>query len=198
VTLAFELQEATHIRILAFARYAVAICVAAALLGACSKVGASDSARHATATTAPVSATAPTAMPTWPGYVAIDYGKPGQPSLTLADASRVQWALSKVKACQRPLVRYALPGGSGPVVLFFAIPPNSGAHVFGEGDAYYVPTEDSVIPMPGDSEDYGLIQKEGIRWDIAGADSRCRSPERNDLQRRGGVHASYSQASTNR
>jgi hypothetical protein len=153
--------------VVALARYALALSSVAAALSACSKTDASNAAAGASpAASAPAAPIVPAAMRSWPGFVAIDYGKPGQPNLSGADATRIRRVLARVKPCQRALVRYAFPGRWAQAVMFFAIPPDGGAHVFGEGDAYYVPNQDSVIPIPGDSENFGEIEKQGLQWDI--------------------------------
>ncbi len=108
----------------------------------------------------------PAAMPPWPGYVAIDYGKPGQPKLGAADRSHIGNILDTVLPCQRPLVRYAFAGGSGSMVLFFEIPPDRGAHVFGQSGLIYVPSSDSVVAAPPDSMDVAEIRKLGVQWDV--------------------------------
>jgi hypothetical protein len=103
----------------------------------------------------------------WPGYVAIDYDKPGRPGplLSPSDISKVQAALQSVKACQRPLLRYAFLGYSTNIVLFFAVPPGEGAHVIGSADEFYNPMENSVMPM-SDNPNMEEMQKQGIEWDV--------------------------------
>ena len=104
-----------------------------------------------------------------PTYVAIDYAKRGHPALSAGDVAEIRRDLAKVRSCQRSLVRYVLPAGPGSIALFFAIPLDSAAHIFNEGDDYYVPLQDggSLIPLPGDTENYQLIERQGIQWDIA-------------------------------
>ena len=53
-----------------------------------------------------------------PEYLALDYGKPGQPTLTAKEIARIREVLALVKPCQRAMVRYAFPENA-PFVLFF-------------------------------------------------------------------------------
>ncbi len=78
-------------------------------------------------------------------YVALDYGKPGEPSLTVKEIAQIETVLREVKPCQRALLRYAFPSNASsgkPMVVIFQIVelPNgySGSHVFGASNQMYI------------------------------------------------------------
>lgn len=137
---------------------AIVVIVGVALIG-CSKTNGSASS---------TSSTAPKVTP-WPplGYVAMDYGEPGQPHLSPSDIAKIQSSLTKVKVCQRPLVRYTYYGSTN-LVLFFAGPLHALAHVFGEGNEYYLPAERTTLVPPPDASGNDAAKQisEGIQWDV--------------------------------
>jgi uncharacterized repeat protein (TIGR03803 family) len=114
---------------------------------------------------------APTQTPQ-PTYLAVDYGKAGQPALAPRERTLVRATLAVVKPCQRVLLRYAFPENAEPdtrMVLFFAEPgkPIFDAHVLWQTNLLY--NEGAVVaapgpPIPGD-----------IRNDIA--DTPCANRE---------------------
>lgn len=82
----------------------------------------------------------PATPPTPPTYVAMDYDKPGHPTLTSKEVSRLRGILREVKVCQQRGVRYWLttsdPGQSYRMKVFFAVQDERGGsylagHVFG-------------------------------------------------------------------
>ena len=99
------------------------------------------------------------ASPTpWPSYAAVDYER-AHPRLTDAQIAAVRQTLSKVKPCQRDLLRYAFPQNSDflPFVVFFEQPESVWPHVLGQRNIDYNPGEGQVFTttgMPGD--DYSL------------------------------------------
>jgi hypothetical protein len=100
-------------------------------------------------------------------FVAIDYEKLGHPSLTSAQVNIIHETLERVKPCQRSLVRYAVSSPEAKdLILYFAVPPSQGAHVFGTAIDVYFPDTGRDIPM--DQTDPGAEQREkqGIQWDI--------------------------------
>jgi hypothetical protein len=94
-----------------------------------------------------------------PKYLALDYGKPGQPILTAKEIARIRKVLALVKPCQRALIEYAFPENSDwlPFILFFEAPSvdsmeGSYGHPFGQsGNVYYNEGEGLVQPVPYDS-----------------------------------------------
>jgi hypothetical protein len=132
---------------LSFRRRASCI-VTAVALAACSKAGTVNSVK--------ASATPPyehlaTSAPGPPTYVAEDYAKPGQPSLTFAQTSAILETLDRVKPCQRSLVRYVVSGqGVRDLLLFFTVPHGQGAHVFGTGMDVYFPDSGVTVPIRQD------------------------------------------------
>jgi hypothetical protein len=128
------------------------VCAIAALLASC--IGHS---RHVE------SAPSPTGHP----YVALDYDKAGAPTLSDGDKAAIRSVLARVKPCQRPLVRYAIPEASSRIIMFFA--SNTATHVFGKGNEYYIPAYNMAIVPPPDSMksiDPRAAIAEGVKWDI--------------------------------
>jgi hypothetical protein len=64
----------------------------------------------------------PQPRPTETNYAAIAYGKPGQPALSADETSKLRFILSKVRPCQRRLVRYAFVGTFEVVAFFDDLP----------------------------------------------------------------------------
>jgi hypothetical protein len=97
--------------------------------------------------------------------------------LSQSDASKIRDVLAKVKPCQKPLVRYAFPD-NGHMVMFFAVGPNQLAHIFGEGNSYYLTVDNTAIVPPNDAEDIDSEKAihEGVQWDID--HTPCTSPSR--------------------
>jgi hypothetical protein len=97
----------------------------------------------------------PTLSPTWPSYAAVDYGRPGHPSLTNQQAALIRKTLALLKPCQADLLRYAFPKGRvGPtsqreMVLFFQ-PPDASIypHVLWTMNLAYKPAEGEAFAMP--------------------------------------------------
>jgi hypothetical protein len=98
------------------------------------------------------------------GYVAVDYDKRGHPSLTSVELASIRTALSIVKPCQRPLVRYAYGNSDTPIFLYFAVGPQEGAKVFGTA-LVYDPSNDTGIPMSDITGEDEMV-KQGIQWDV--------------------------------
>jgi|SRR5580704_4182989 hypothetical protein len=146
-----------------FVRCTLTSCVAIATLAACSKAN-SNAVETAASSPRRTPWTSPPGPPT---YVGADYEKPGQPSLTPPQVRLIRETLSRVKPCQRPLVRYVLDGAEAQdVTLFFDVPPGQGAHVFGTAIDVYFPATGDEVPMGQDDPQNRQRVKEGIRWDI--------------------------------
>ncbi len=81
-----------------------------------------------------------------PQYLALDYGKPGQPTLTAKEVARIRKVLALVKPCQRAMVEYAFPENED-FILFFQTAGGS-PHPFGEsGNAFYNESQGLVEPF---------------------------------------------------
>jgi len=102
-------------------------------------------------------------------FVALDYEKPGHPYLTPDNVRELQDVLLAVKWCQRSLVRYAFPNGNAEIAIFFDPKSLNGmAHIFGQGNFYYLPAEDTVVVPPPDFTNIDSKEAiaEGVKWDI--------------------------------
>lgn len=98
----------------------------------------------------------------WPNYLAKDYGRTGQPTLTAAEVTRIRNVLAVIKPCQRAFLRYAFPKNSDflPFVIFFEPPASDlsqihedpsehpALHVLEEGDVDYKLWEGEVFVTP--------------------------------------------------
>jgi hypothetical protein len=139
-------------------------CLWAAAPTACSKAVTSKAVETAASSPRRTPGTNPSGPPT---YVGEDYERPGQPSLTPPQVQLIRETLSRVKPCQRPLVRYVLDGTEAEdVTLFFDVPPGQGAHVFRTAIEVYFPATGDEVPMGQDDPRIPQRVKEGIQWDI--------------------------------
>jgi hypothetical protein len=101
-------------------------------------------------------------------YLALDYGKPGQPALTAQEIAQIREALALVKPCQLTLVRYAFPAGSGVhLILFFqAGPHGASSHPFGQSsNSFYEQETGTVSALPAFPNENTAPR--GIQYDIA-------------------------------
>jgi hypothetical protein len=85
-----------------------------------------------------------------PQYLALDYGKPGQPTLTAKEVARIRKVLALVKPCQRAMVEFAFPENEDFILFFQSAGGNP--HPFGEsGNTIYNESQGLVQPVPYDS-----------------------------------------------
>jgi hypothetical protein len=100
--------------------------------------------------------------------VAIEYDKPGNPSLTFLQRSLILKTLDEVTPCQRPLVRCAVFGPKADdLILYFAVPHGQGSHVFGTAIDVYFPDRGYDVPIGVGDPHAEQRKKFGIQWDIA-------------------------------
>ena len=132
-------------------------CVIFALLSsiACAKTQTANNAAQASPKVTPslVTPLPPSPNP-YVTYLALDYDKPGQPTLTANEIAQIREALALVKPCQRRLVRYAFPAWSNVrFILFFQDNPHGAiSHPFGQpGGVVYEQEEGSLHATPYDS-----------------------------------------------
>jgi hypothetical protein len=138
---------------LCLCRQTLGITMAVAMLASCSKSSATKSAMKLT-TDGP--------NPT-PPYVAMEYDKPGHPSMTPEQMRTIREMLAKVKPCQRPLLRYVL---DDEVTLFFAVPPGQGARILGSPGLFYLPGTGGEVPIQENGPEAEARAKQGVQWDI--------------------------------
>jgi hypothetical protein len=144
---------------MAFRRPASCI-VTAIVLAACSGAGTANSVR---VSAAPPYERLATLGPGPPVYVAIDYDKPGHPSLTLEQTRTIKEMLARVKPCQRSLLRYVPNDG---VTLFFAVPSGQDPYVLGDPGTVYLVDTGGEIPVSDGGPEAQQRAKQGIQWDI--------------------------------
>jgi hypothetical protein len=95
----------------------------------------------------------------WPSYLAKDYGKAGQPRLSVAEVTKIRNTLAVLKPCQRAFLRYASPKNSDflPFVMLFqpsTVSEQKGGdlrptpHILGEGNADYEPWSGEAFVTP--------------------------------------------------
>jgi hypothetical protein len=154
---AFLVLQALHLNKLRIVR-AFVLGAAMISLAACNKASGSNSGQAAA--TPPYEHLTGTGPPV---YAAIDYDKPGHPSMTAEQARAVREMLARVKPCQRSLLRYVLDED---VTLFFAVPLGQGARVLGNPGLIYVPESGSEIPVQENGPEADARAKEGVQWDI--------------------------------
>jgi hypothetical protein len=137
------------------------------VLAGCSKGNSSTAAQDpTTGPTSLVSIATPGRWPKFATYDAVDYKKPGlHPPLTPKQIANIQAVLEKVKPCQRQLIQYSFGNGFREPVVFFAVPPGEGSHIFGAGNVVYFPSDGSAIPM-SDNPNAEQMEKRGLQWDI--------------------------------
>lgn len=105
----------------------------------------------------------------WPNYAAVDYDKPGHPTLTPEEVASIRSALARVKHCQRTLVRYAFPAnasswhGRPSFVLFFQT-DGGGAHIFENAGELYFTISGDLIPTSNDDPVSEQVEKFGIQF----------------------------------
>jgi hypothetical protein len=101
-------------------------------------------------------------------HVAMDYDKPGHPSLTESERSTIQYTLAAVEPCQRPLVRYAFGGDTGILMFFDGGGPHGISHIFGQGNLWYSAESGSALVAPPDfgNLDADESMAEGVEYDV--------------------------------
>jgi hypothetical protein len=152
-------------------RYALASCIALAMLAGCGGSRHADQEQRGSSAPAASKASlsivstvgSPTALPE---YAAVDWDRPGHPALTPSEEASIRSALAKVKPCQRGLVRYALPAYPAelPFVIFFQPEHGQGAPVFGEPRMYYLTSEGDVVTASPTDPYAGQMEKFGIQF----------------------------------
>ncbi|MGC1381727.1 MAG: hypothetical protein WA814_11975 [Candidatus Baltobacteraceae bacterium] len=141
-----------------------AVLITVAVLASCTGSRGGGSGESKTAQTAAASPESSDSS-----YLATDYDKPGHPELGSEDVEQIRAALAKVKACQKPILRYAFPDGYGRAVLFFGGKgPNEYAHVFGKGNFFYIPARNVIMVVPANASTIDAKQAiaQGIEWDV--------------------------------
>lgn len=101
----------------------------------------------------------------WPSYLATDYGKPGQPELSVPDVAQLQSVLAQARPCQRDLVRYAIAkDGRFVVFLLPLLMPFTNTHVLGEGNLFYDGYQGTAYTSPSG----GATEKAvSVRYELA-------------------------------
>jgi hypothetical protein len=87
----------------------------------------------------------PSPQPLWPSYAALDYDKPGHPTLTSQQVKLIRKTLALLRPCQAVQVRYAFPDWRGyptapknTIALFLDSPyPGFEPHVLWTYNDYY-------------------------------------------------------------
>lgn len=118
-----------------------------------------------------------------PSYLAVRYGRAGQPALSTRDAAKLRFVLSRVKPCQRRFVRYAFTDIG--FVLYFpdlTLPnaPHQGiefVHTLGDAFTFYAPrTGDTHVgPIGADDPEGDPRFTNEYRW---GTDFPCSAARR--------------------
>lgn len=117
----------------------------------------------------------------WPNYAAVDYDKPGHPTLTPDEVARIRSALARVKPCQRTLVRYAFPANASswhgwPSFVLFFQTDGGGVHIFENAGTLYLPMSGDLYPTSNDDPVSEQIEKFGIQYLISHQECSRASP----------------------